>query len=151
MVPVQFFLPEIFFLFIMVYYCDHLVIHPVMVILQTMFAMVFLVTGLVWQFLSIPKITMCAFIVIDSGAKFCHGSTFVLLSANTTFYQIYHHLKITVKFFLYLINFVWVFTFKSTCIFHVTAWLTRRSFSTAWLASVFLTNIREGSSHQMWF
>ena len=96
----------------MVYYCDHLVIHPVMVILQTMFAMVFLVTGLVWQFLSIPKITMCAFIVIDSGAKFCHGSTFVLLSANTTFYQIYHHLRITVKFFLYLMNFVWIFPLK---------------------------------------
>ena len=81
---------------------------------------------LFWQFLSFSKITMCAFIVIafiviGSSAKFCHGSTFVLLFANTTFYQIYHHLNITIKFFLHLINFVWIYTFKSTCIFHVTA------------------------------
>ena len=80
-----------------------------------------LVTGLVWQLLSFPKITMCAFIVSGSSAKFCHGSTFVLLSANTIFYQIYHRLRITVKFLLYLINLFWIFTFKSTCIFHVTA------------------------------
>ena len=96
----------------MVYYCDLLVTNPVMVILQIMFVMTFLVTGLVWQFLSFPKITMCAFIVIGSSAKCCHDSTFVLLFVNTTFYQIYHHLKITVKFFLYLMNFVWIFPLK---------------------------------------
>ena len=79
------------FLYSMVYYCDLPVTNPVMVILQIMFVMTFLVTSLVWQF--------------------CHGCNFVLLSANTTFYQIYHHLWITVKFFLYLINFVWIFTF----------------------------------------
>ena len=62
--------------------------------------MTFLVTGLVWQFLSFPKITiLSAFTVIVSGAKFCHGSTFVWLSANTTFWKIYHHLRIIVNFF----------------------------------------------------
>ena len=74
-----------------------------------------LVTGLVWQLLFFPKITMCAFIVIGSSTKCCHGSTIALLSANPTFDQIYHHLRIRPNSFLYLINFVWMFTFKSTC------------------------------------
>ena len=68
------------------------------------------VTGLVWQFFSFPKITiLSAFTVIVSGAKFFHGSTFVWLSANTTFWKIYHHLRIIVNFFLYLINVVWIY------------------------------------------
>ena len=78
--------------------------------------------GLVWQFLFFPEITMCAFIVIGSSTKFCRGSTIVLLSANPTLYQIYHHLRITLNFFLYLINLVLMYTFKSTCIFHVYNW-----------------------------
>ena len=104
----------------MVYYCDLLVTTPVMIILHIMFVMAFLVKGLVGQFSSFSKITMCAFIVIGSSAKFCHGSTFVLLSVNTTFYHIYHHLRITVKFFLFLIKSVSIYSCKSTCIFHVT-------------------------------
>ena len=106
----------------MVYYCDLLLTNPVMVFLQIMFVMTLLVMGLIWQFLFFPKTTMWAFIVIGSSTKFCCSSTIVLLSANPTFYQIYHNLRITLNFFLYLINFVLMFTFKSTCIFHVYNW-----------------------------
>ena len=106
----------------MVYYCDLPVTNPVMVFLQIMFVIMLLVTGLVWQFLFFPKITMCAFIVIGSSTKYCRGSTILLLSANPAFYQIYHHLRITLNFFLYLINFVLMFTFKNTCIFYVYNW-----------------------------
>ena len=79
----------------------------------------FLVTGLAWQYLLFTKITMRAFIVVSSSSKFCHGTTIVLLSANPAFHQIHHHFRITVKIFLYLINFVWMFTFKIACSFHV--------------------------------
>ena len=106
----------------MVCYCDLPVTNPVMIFLQIMFAIKLLVMGLVWQFLFFPEITMCAFIVIGSSTKFCRGSTIVLLSANPTLYQIYHHLRITLNFFLYLINLVLMYTFKSTCIFHVYNW-----------------------------
>ena len=88
MVPVQFFLPERFYCFSMVYERDLPVTNPVMVILQIMFVKAFLVTGLVWQYLLFPKITMRAFIVASSSTKFCHGTTIVLLFANRTFYQI---------------------------------------------------------------
>ena len=71
-----------------------------------------LIAGLIWQYLFFPKITMRAFIVVSSSTKFCHGTTIILLSANPTFYQIYYHFRITVKVFLYLINFVWMFTLK---------------------------------------
>ena len=135
----------------MVYYCDLLVTNPVMVILQIIFMKTFLVTGLLWQYLFFPKITMCAFIVIGSGTKFCHGTTIALHSANSTFYQIYHHFRITVTVFPYSINCVWMFTFKSTCIFYITVSLTGRTFSTAWFTSAYLINILEINSHQMWF
>ena len=62
-----------------------------------------------------------AFIVVSSSATFFHGTTIILLFANPKFYQIYYHFRITVKVFIYLINFVWMFTFKSICIFQVTA------------------------------
>ena len=103
--------------FSMVYYCDLPVINPVIVILQIMLVKTFLVAGLVWQYLFFPKIMMRAFMVVSSSTKFCHGTTIILLSTNPTFYQIYYHFRITVKVFLYLVNFVWMFTFKSTCIF----------------------------------
>ena len=60
-----------------------------------------------------------AFIVVSSTTKFCHGTTIILLFANPAFYQIYYHFRITVKVFTYLINFVWMFTFRR--IFQVTA------------------------------
>ena len=83
-----------------------------------MFAKTFLVTGVVWPYLFFPKITMRAFIVFSFSMEFCHGTTtIVLLSAISTFCQICHHFRITVKVFLYLINFVSLFTFKSTCLF----------------------------------
>ena len=135
----------------MVYYCDLPVTNPVMVILQMIFVKTFLVTGLVWQYLLFSKITICAFIVIGSSTKFYHGTTIALHSASPTFYQIYHHFRITVKVFPYLINYVWMFTFKSTCIFQITASLTGRSFSTTWFTSAYLISILESSSHQMWF
>ena len=55
--------------------------------------------GLIVFFL---KITMLAFIVVSSSTKFCHGPTIVFLSSNPTFYQIYHHLELQLKFF-----FIW--------------------------------------------
>ena len=64
---------------------------------------------------------MC-FYSFGSSAKCCHGSIIVLPSANPAFYQIFHHLRVTLNFFLYLINFVWMFTFKRTCIFHIYNW-----------------------------
>ena len=92
-----------------------------MVILQIALVKAFLAKGLFWQFFFFPKFTMRAFIVNSPSTKFFHGATIVLLSTNRIFYQIYHHLRITIKVFLYLINFSWMFTFKSTCIFHDTA------------------------------
>ena len=103
------------------YYCHLPVTNTVMVILQIALVKAFLVKGLFWQFLFFPKFTMRDFIVISPSTKFFHGATIVLLSTNRIFYQIYHHLRITIKVFLYLINFSWMFTFKSTCIFHDTA------------------------------
>ena len=94
-----------------------------------------------WQFLFFPKIMICGFIVTGSSTNFCHGNTIVLLFRNPAFYQIYQHFRITVEVFLYLIHFVWKITFKSICIFHATALLTRRSFSTAWLVSTYLIKI----------
>ena len=76
-----------------------------MAILRIMFVKTFLVTGLVWQYLFFPEITMRVFIVISSSTTFCHGTTIAFLSANSTLYQIYHHFRNTVKVFLYLINF----------------------------------------------
>ena len=108
------------FRFSMVHYCDLLVTNPVMVVLQIMFVKTFLALGLVWQFMFFPEITMCTFIFIGSSTKFWDGITIVLLSAKPTFYQIYRHFRVTVDVFLYLINFVWMFTFKSARIFHVT-------------------------------
>ena len=81
--------------------CSIIVTNPVRVILQIMFLKTFLAVGFVWQFLLFPKITMCAFIVLGSSAKFCHSTTIVLLSTIPTFYQIYHHFRITVEVFLY--------------------------------------------------
>ena len=90
----------------MVYYWDLPVTNLVVVFLQIMFIML-LVTGLVWQFFFFLKIRMCAFTVIGSSTKCCHGSTIVLLSVNPTFYQIYHHLRITPNFF-----FIWSTSFE---------------------------------------
>ena len=109
--------------------------------LEIMLVKTCLVTGLLWQFLFFPKIMICGFIVIGSSTNFCHGNTIVLLFRNPAFYQIYQHFRITVEVFLYLIHFVWKITFKSICIFHATALLTRRSFSTAWLVSTYLIKI----------
>ena len=94
---------------------------PIMVILQIMLVKMFLATDLVWHFLFFLKTAMCAFIVLGPSPTFCHGTSIVLLSANPAFHQIYHHLRITVYVFLYFINFVWMFTFKSTFTFHITA------------------------------
>ena len=55
---------------------------------------------------------MRAFIFVSSSPKFSHDTTIVFLSANPTFYQIYYHFRVTVKVFLYLINFIWMFTLK---------------------------------------
>ena len=66
----------------------------------------------------LSKSYYACFFVFSSSTKFCHGATtIVLLSTNSTFYQIYHDSRITVKVFLYFTNFVSLFTFKSTCIF----------------------------------
>ena len=64
---------------------------------------------------------MCAPIVVSSSTKLCHGITTVLLTTDPTFYEIYHHFRITVKVFLYLTNFTLMFTFESTYIFHINA------------------------------
>ena len=64
-----------------------------------------------------PKIAMRTFIVVSSGTKFCHGAIIVLLSANPTFYHICQYFRITIKVFLYLIHFVWMFAFKSLVFF----------------------------------
>ena len=101
----------------MVSYCDLPVANTVMVILQIMYMKMFPVNGLVSKFLSFQKITMCAFIVIGSSSKFCHGFTIILFSIDPTFYQIYNHFRITVKVFLHLIIFCCIFAFKSTCVF----------------------------------
>ena len=77
-----------------------------MVILQIMFVETFLVTGLVKQYLFFPKIAMRVFIVVSSSTKFYHGTTIVLFSANSIFYQMYDDFRTTVKVFLYLINFI---------------------------------------------
>ena len=82
------------------------------VILKKKFMKTFLVAGLIWLFLFFPKITMCAIIFIGSSRKYCHSTTIVLLSANPAFYQVNHYFKITVIVFIYLINFVRMFTLK---------------------------------------
>ena len=82
------------------------------VILKKKFVKTFLVAGLIWLFLFFPKITMCAIIFIGSSRKYCHSTTIVLLSANPAFYQVNHYFKITVIVFIYLINFVRMFTLK---------------------------------------
>ena len=87
--------------FSMVYYCDLPVTNPVMIILQITFVKTFLVTGLVRQYWFFPKITIRAIIVVSSSAKFYHGTTIALFSSNPTFYQIYHHFRITVKVFFW--------------------------------------------------
>ena len=95
----------------MVYYCDLPVTNLVMVIQQIMFVKAFAGSGLdLTVFVFSKKYDLC----FDS-----HGlrTTTVLLSSNSTFYQVYHHFRITVKVFFYLINCVWMFTFKSNCIF----------------------------------
>ena len=65
------------------------------------------------------EISICAFITASSSTKLCPG-TIELLITNPTLYQMYHHFRIEVKVFLYWIKFAWMFTFESTCIFHVT-------------------------------
>ena len=102
MVPVQFFLLWRFFRFSMVYYCDLQVTNPVMTILQIMFVKTFLVTSLVWHLLFFAKITMCAFIVIGSSTKFCHGTNIVILSTNLHSIKKTTILELQSKFF-----FIW--------------------------------------------
>ena len=123
MVPVQFFLPQRFYHFSMVYYCGLPLTNLVMVILYACFYR----------------------------TKFSHGTTFALLSADPTFYQRYHHFRITVKVFLYLINFVWMFTFKVLVFFILLHNWQEGIFSTAWFASAYPIYIWESSSHWMWF
>ena len=101
----------------MVFYWDFPVRNPIMVILQIMFVKIFLVTGLVWQCLFFSKITMRASIVASSSTKVCHGIAIVLLFAKPEFYQIYSYFRITIKAFLYLINFFWMFFFLKVIVF----------------------------------
>ena len=69
---------------------------PAMVTLKVMFVKTFLVKCLFWQFLFFSEIVIYTFINISSSTKLCHGTDIVLLPANPTFYQIYHHFRITV-------------------------------------------------------
>ena len=77
----------------------------------------FLIVHLVWSFLFFSKIALCGFVVIWSNMNLGHDTTIVLLTTNSVFYQIYNHFTITIKIFLYLKNFIEMFTFESVCIF----------------------------------
>ena len=49
-------------------------------VMQIMFVKTFVVTALVWKYFFFSKITMRAFVVVSSSAKFCQGTTIVLPS-----------------------------------------------------------------------
>ena len=58
----------------------------------------FLVTRLIWQFLFFSKTAMCAFIVISYCTKLGHGTTIVLLTTNSTFYEYTKILELQLTF-----------------------------------------------------
>ena len=77
-----------------------------MVTLKILFMKALLVTRMVLELFFFSKTVVCDFIVISSCAKLGHGTAVVLHTTNSTSSQIYHHFRITIKVFLYLINLV---------------------------------------------
>ena len=138
-----------FFCFSWIHYCNLPIKNSIMVSRKIAFMKTYLVMRFFWFFLSFSKIAVCAFMAISSSAKLCDDTTIILLTTNPTLYQIYHHFRIATKSFLYLINFIWMFTFEGICIFHAAVELTRRSISTAWFGYAYLINIWKNSSHQI--
>ena len=107
-----------FFCFSWIHYCNLPIKNSIMVSRKIAFMKTYLVMRFFWFFLSFSKIAVCAFMAISSSAKLCDDTTIILLTTNPTLYQIYHHFRIATKSFLYLINFIWMFTFEGICIFH---------------------------------
>ena len=109
-----------YFCFILIYYCNLPIKNSIMVTQKIAFMKTFLVMRFFWYFLSLSKTVVCAFMTIRSSAKIFDDTAIILLTTNSTLYQIYHHFRIATKSFLYLINFIWMFTFVGICIFHAT-------------------------------
>ena len=78
-------------------------------------------------------------VCIGSSTKRCQGNTNVLLFTNPKSYQIYHHFRITVKVFLYLVNLFECLLLK-VLVFFMLLHNWQRSFPTTWFASAYLFN-----------
>ena len=106
------------FLFSVVSYCYLSVTSPVMITKKITFVKVFLLTCLV----------RCVFLLLLPLAEnFATVLTFYCLLHSLYSGRYTTTLWLQFKFFLYLINFVWMFTFERTSNFHVNTKLSRRS------------------------